>query len=110
RAAFLVNAVAGTTGRVKFKAAGTVDSYDSTLGDYSSQTPGYSAIITSGSTSISSATVQLTNAQSKGYVTTLETGPSYSSSAKLIGPTTPGTTRIDLARISTSPYQPQFDE
>ena len=110
RAAFLLNAVAATTGKVKFKSAGSADSYDSTLGDYTSQTSGYSAVISSGSTSTSSATVQLTNAQIKGYVTTLETGPSYSSSAKLIGPTTPGTTKIDTARISTSPYQPLFDE
>jgi len=109
-AALFSNAVAGTTGKVKFRSAGTVDSYDSTLGDYSTQTPTYSAIISSGSTSVSSATVQLTNAQIKGFVATLSTGPSYSSSARLIGPTTPGTTKIDSSRISTSPYQPIFDE
>jgi hypothetical protein len=109
-APLFVNAVAGTTGRVKFKSAGTVDSYDSSLGDYTAQTPTYSAIISSGSTSVSSATVQLTNAQIKGYVSTLSTGPSYSGSAKVIGPTTPAGTKIDSNQLSTSPYQPAFDE
>ncbi len=110
RAPLFVNAIAATTGRVRFKVAGTADSYDSSLGTYASQTPGYSAIVASGSTSTSSATVQLTNAQIKGYVSTVSTGPSYSTSGKLVGPTTPGTTKIDTARISTSPYQPLFDE
>ena len=110
QAPVFLNAVAATSGRVKFMAAGTVDSYDSSLGDYGSQTPGYSAILSSGSTSVTSATVQLTNAQVKGYVATLSTGPSYSTSARLQGPTTPGTTLIDTSRITTSPYQPNFEE
>ncbi len=110
RAPLFVNAVAATTSRVRFRSAGSADSYDSSLGTYASQTPGYSAIISSGSTSTSSATVQLTNAQIKGYVATVSTGPSYSTSAKLLGPTTPVTTKIDTTRISTSPYQPLFDE
>ncbi len=112
QAALLTNAVAGTTGTVKFTAAGTgtvIDSYDSSVGSYASQTPGYSAVVASGATGTSSATVQLTNAQIKGYVATLSTGPSYSTSAKLVGPTTPGTTKVDGNRISTSPYQPVFD-
>lgn len=110
RAPLFINAVSGTTGRVRFRSAGSADSYDSSLGTYASQTPGYTAIIASGSTSTSSATVQLTNAQIKGYVSTLSTGPSYSTSGKLIGPTTPVTTKIDPTRITTSPYQPIFDE
>jgi hypothetical protein len=110
RAPLFLNAVAGTTGRVKFKSGGTVDSYDSSLGTYASQTPGFSAIISSGSKSTLSATVQLTNVEVKGYVATLSTGPSYSTSAKLIGPTTPVTTKIDTSRITTSPYQPVFEE
>jgi hypothetical protein len=111
-APLITNAVAATTGTVKFSAAGTgslIDSYDSAAGLYTAQTPGYSAVVSSGSTSTSSATVQLTNAQVKGYVATLSTGPSYSTSAKLVGPSTPGTTKIDEGRISTSPYQPVFD-
>ncbi|MBI5693128.1 MAG: hypothetical protein HZC55_23880 [Verrucomicrobia bacterium] len=110
RAPLFVNAVAATTSRVRFRSAGTVDSYDSALGDYTAQTPGFSAILSSGSTSTSSATVQLANAQVKGYVATVSTGPSYSTSAKLIGPSTPSRTNIDTSRISSSPYQPLFDE
>ena len=107
-----VNAVAGTTGKVKFKVAGTVDSYNSSLGDYSTQTPTYSAILSSGSTSTTSAGVQLTNAQVKGYAALLNqsAGSFNSTSATLHGPTTPGATKIDDDRISTSPYQPLFEE
>lgn len=112
-----VNAVAGTTGKVKFKSGGTVDSYDSST-DINAATLGYSAVISSGSTSTSSATVQLNNAQVKGYAATLSTGPSYSTSAKLIGSATmpiaanraPTNSWVDLSRMSTSPYQPIFDE
>ncbi|HUR57603.1 MAG TPA: hypothetical protein VM029_07830, partial [Opitutaceae bacterium] len=64
----------------------------------------------SGSASVTSATVQLTNAQVKGYVATLSTGPSYSTSGRLLGPATPATTLIDTSRTTTSPYQPKFDE
>lgn len=110
RAPLFLNAVAATSGRVWFKSGGAVDSYDSTLGRYETQAPGYSAVIASESTATASATVQITNAQIKGYVATLGTGPSYGSSAKLIGPSTPGTTRIDTSRLSASPYQPVFDE
>ncbi len=111
-APLFTNAVAGTSGTVKFTAANNTsvfDSYDSTLGTYASQPAGYSAIVSSGSTATSSATVQLTNAQVKGYVATLSTGPSYSTSATLKGPSTPVTTRVDTTRMSTSPYQPVFD-
>jgi len=110
KAPLFVNAVAATTGRVVFRSGGTVDSYDSTLGTYASQTPTYSAIVASNSTSTSSATVQMTNVQIKGYVATLSTGPSYSSGARLLGPTTPVATKIDSNQISTSPYQPLFEE
>lgn len=110
KAPLFVNAVAGTTGRVRFRSGGTVDSYDSALGDYASQTPGFSAVISSASTG-TNVPVQLTNAQIKGYVSSYwESGPSFSTSARLMGPTTPVTTRIDTSRISTSPYQPVFEE
>lgn len=110
QAPLFLNAVTGTTGRVKFRSAGTVDSYNSAAPDLDATALGYSAIVASGSTSTTAATVQLTNAQIKGYVATLSTGPSYSTSAKVIGPATPATTKIDSARLSTSPYQPLFDE
>ncbi len=112
RAPLLTNAVAGTTGMVKFTAAGTssvIDSYNSSLGTYSAAGAGYSAVVASNSTVTASATVQLTNAQLKGYVATLSTGPSYSTSATLKGPSTPVTTKIDITRTTTSPYQPIFD-
>lgn len=110
KAPLFVNAVSGVTGRVRFKSAGSADSYNSTQGEYSSQTPGFSAIISSGYPAGSTAGVQLTNAQIKGYVATLGGTPSYSAGAKLLGPKTPLTTKIDTSRISSSPYQPQFEE
>jgi hypothetical protein len=111
-APLFVNALAATTSNVVFSGAGSVDSYDSSLGLYGSQTPTYSATVSSSATVNAvtpAATVQLVNTQVKGYVASLYSGgPSYSSSAKVIGPTTPLTTRIDTSRISTSPYQPVF--
>lgn len=112
RAPVFVNAITATTGLVRFTAAGVstvIDSYDSSVGTYASQTPGYAAILSAGSTSTSAATVQLTNAQVKGFVATLVTGPSYSTNARVFGPATPGGTKIDPDRLSTSPYQPVFD-
>lgn len=112
RAPLFVNALAATTGMVKLTAASStsvVDSYDSSVGLYAAQSPGYSAILAAGSTSTDTATVQLTNAQVKGYVTTLSSGPSYSTSATLKGPQTDSSTRVDTARTTTSPYQPIFD-
>ena len=64
QAPLFLNAVAGTTGTVKFLVAGVVDSYDSRT-DIAAGTVGYSAIVASGSTSTTSAIVQLTNAKSK---------------------------------------------
>lgn len=109
RAPLFVNAIAATNGTVTFSSGGTVDSYDSALGSYASQTAGYSAVVVSEAAASSTATVQLTNAQVKGYAASLYGGgPSYSTSAKLIGPSTPSTTRVDTSRISSSPYQPVF--
>ena len=108
-APLFVNALAGTTSTVTFSSGGTVDSYDSAVGTYASQTPGYAAVIASDATATTAATVGLVNAQVKGYVASqYSNGPSFSSSARLFGPTTPGTTKIDSSRISTSPYQPVF--
>jgi hypothetical protein len=108
-APLLVNAVAATAGIIRFASGATVNSYDSEVG-YLDATAGYSAILSSAYTNSSAATVQLTNAQVKGYVATLSTGPSYGTSARLYGPSTPSATKIDTDRQSTSPYQPIFDE
>ena len=110
KAALFVNAVAATTGRVRFRSAGSADSYDSTLGTYESQTPGFSAVLSSGSTSKTTAPVEVSRAAIKGYVATLGTAASFGNSASLVGPTTPGATKVDTARISSSPYQPIFEE
>lgn len=108
-APLFVNALAGTTSTVTFTSGGTVDSYDSTLGTYASQTPGYAAVIASDAPAPTSATVGLVNARVKGYVASqFANGPTFSSGARLLGPSTPGTTKIDSSRISTSPYQPVF--
>lgn len=109
KAPLFLNALAATTGRVRLRVAGTVDSYDSRT-DPDAASVGYSAILSSSATTTTAATVQLTNAQIKGYVATLSTGPSYSTSAKVVGPATPVATKIDSARLSTSPYQPIFEE
>ncbi|MBI5768846.1 MAG: hypothetical protein HZA93_13695 [Verrucomicrobia bacterium] len=115
KAPLFVNAVAATaarttsTGSVSFSSGGTVDSYDSALGTYASQTPTYSAILASSATAPDSATIALVNAQVKGYAASNYPDlPSFSTSATLRGPSTPLTTKIDTARISTSPYQPLF--
>ena len=109
QAPLFVNAVAATTSNVVFSSAGTADSYDSSLGTYASQTPTYSAVIASTATAPTAATVQLVNAQIKGYVASnYSGGPSYSTSGRVYGPTTPVATKIDTTRVSTSPYQPIF--
>ncbi len=108
-APLFVNAVAATADKIVFSSGGTADSYDSSLGTYGSQTPTYSAIFASTATAPTSATVQMVNAQIKGYVASLYSGgPSYSTSARLYGPSTPAATKIDTSRISSSPYQPIF--
>lgn len=115
RTPLFVNAIAATaartatTGSVSFTSGGMIDSFNSTLGDYSAQTPTYSAVLASAATAPTGATVALVNAQVKGYAASnYSGGPSYSTSATLKGPTTPVTTKIDTARISSSPYQPIF--
>jgi hypothetical protein len=114
QAPLLLNAIAATTSTVSFASAGTIDSYDSSKGDYTAavQTPtyNYSAVVASTKESPTAASVQLVNAQVKGYAASnYSGGPSYSTSAKIVGPTTPGTTKIDTSRISSSPYQPVFE-
>jgi hypothetical protein len=107
-----VNAVGATTGRVRFHAGGTLDSYDSSLGTYASQTPGYSAVVLSQSTS-SFPGVRLNTANVDGYVVGVSSNPvSYSTGATILGPNTPNTEEIDPSRILTEsqPNQPQYTE
>ena len=113
QAPLFVNALAATTGNVTFSSAGTVDSYDSSLGLYSAQAPGYSAIVASGATPAAvnpTATVTLTNAQIKGFAASLYSGgPSVSTSGRVYGPASPASPKVDALRVSVSPYQPVFD-
>jgi hypothetical protein len=115
-----VNAVAAVTGTVRFRSAGTLDSYNSInpLGGYqtyAAATPGYSAIVLSQDTSTTFATVRLGNAVVHGYAVGYNyVSPattnwlSYGTNAEIVGPnTTPGNT-IDSSRLLTTPvpYQP----
>ena len=126
-----VNAVAATslpavsgTGTVQFNSAGTVDCYNSnpslgTYQAYSAAVSGYSAVVLSQNTSTSSATVALGNAVVHGYAAGYNNSSpsstnwfSYSSSGKIVGPSTPSTTNIDTSRLVTDPlpYQPVLPE
>ncbi len=110
RTPLFVNAVAGTTGRVRFQAGGLVDSYDSRLGLYGEQTPGFSGVVSSDAAVNGSAPVELLGVQVRGYVASRGAQFAYDSSAQVIGPATPPGMKIDLSRVSSSPYQPWFDE
>jgi hypothetical protein len=109
-----VNAVAATTGKVQFQAAGTLDSYDSRLptgspATYATQNsqslPGYlgaSAVVLSQDTSLS-ATVALNNAILYGYAVGNQANSiSYTSSAYVGGYPT-STSNIDPTRLITNP-------
>ncbi|MGA2693638.1 MAG: hypothetical protein ABSF76_14850 [Opitutaceae bacterium] len=123
-APLFVNAVAATSTTLRFKSAGTVDSYNSNPSSgvyqkYSAGVAGYSAIVLSQDNVASTATVRLGNAVVHGYAAGYDySSPgttnwlSYSASGKIIGPSTPGTTYIDSSRLVTSPvpYQPLFLE
>lgn len=103
-----------------FSSGGTVDSYDSSLGSYGSQTPGASAVLAGGNTA--STAVTLTSTNVKGYLaapaaSTSPYAPRFSvgASARLTNAagavSLPHATaaNVDLNRISRSPYIPKFD-
>ena len=117
------NAVGATT-LVNLAASGTLDSYNSVLGTYNQTTApfsagspniGSSAVLAGGNTS--GTAVNVTSARVAGYVTapSASTSPyaprwSFGGTA-IVTATTSGTpgTKIDLTRVSRSPYVPQFD-
>jgi hypothetical protein len=123
-APLFVNAVAATSGVLKFGTAGTLDSYNSGPSggpyvNYNAGTAGYSAIVLSGDTTTGSATVRLMGADVHGYAVGYDyTSPStsnwlsYGGTGKLVGPNTSPSTFIDSSRILTSPvpYQPIYPE
>jgi hypothetical protein len=128
-APLFVNAVAATTGRVKFSNGGTLDSYNSNPnpGTYQLYNPGApptgnagsSAVVVSDNVTLAGVSVRLNNAVVNGYVVGYDpTNPSttnwlsYAGSGEVIGSTTPASTFIDSSRILSSPvpYQPIFPE
>jgi hypothetical protein len=107
-----LNAAAAMTGKVTFSQGGNLDSYFSSQGPY--QSPGgYSAVVLSGATPPLYPTVLLNTAVVEGFAE--GTGPnsvSYTSTAKVVGPSTPPNTNVDPSRILTSslPNQPLVPE
>ncbi|HWA09426.1 MAG TPA: hypothetical protein VG838_08260 [Opitutaceae bacterium] len=107
RAPILSNALAAnsTSGSVNLTSGGmTIDSYNSSLGSYNSSTnSGYAAVVAGSSVTLANGT------QVKGYVATPPSSSavvlSTGSTAKLTGPSTSGTVKIDASRESTSPNQ-----
>jgi hypothetical protein len=119
-----VNAVAATTGRVQFKAAGTVDSYNSnpspgTFQNYSASVAGWSGVVLSQDVTSSTATVILADAVVNGYAAGYVAGStpsspywlSYGKTGEIVGKN-PGSTLIDSSRLFTNPapYQPILPE
>jgi hypothetical protein len=118
-----VNAIAAVSSRITMSSAPTIDSFPSwntsthSYQNYSTTVAGYSAVVASSSTTSATATVNIGNGTLKGYVTGYDYfSPgttnwfSYSGSAKLQGPNTPGGTSIDSNRILSTvvPYQPVY--
>lgn len=120
------NGIAATT-LATFASTGVVNSYNSSLGEYTynqttspfstgSPNIGSSAVVAGGNTGGNA--VAITNVRVNGYLAapsaaTAPYAPRYTNSTSGIvtsipAPTTPGT-KIDLSRISRSPYIPQFD-
>ena len=111
KAPLFPNAVAASS-TLSITNGGTVDSYNSSLGTYASQTPGYSAVLAAGNTS--GTAVTMVGTLVKGYVaappaTDSPFAPlwSYDAGANLIGPASSVT--MDLTRVSPSPSIPQFE-
>jgi hypothetical protein len=105
------NALAASS-TLTINGGGTIDSYDSTVGTYASQTPGYSAVLAAAGTT--SPAVTVTSTTVNGYVAapSSSTSPyapmwSYGGSAILRG--TSSGTGIDVTRVSRSPAIPNFD-
>lgn len=106
---------AGAIGAISANSGGTVDSYDSNLGTYASQTgssTNYSAVIAS--TYSAGTAITLTSTDVKGYLaapssSTTPYAPLYSSGGSVKGYSSPASPNIDKAQISRSPFVPKFD-
>jgi hypothetical protein len=121
-----VNAVAGVSGPVRFKAAGTIDSYNSgplaapqLYSAGPSGNAGYSAVVVSQDSVSFGSTVRINDAVVNGYAVGYDQfNPSgtnwlsYGGAGKIVGPSTPPATYVDSSRLMSSPipYQPVFAE
>lgn len=112
----LFNNALGTSGALSFSSAAgsVVDSFNS----HPAPTYGLTAYVATNPASLTTAnssavlsggTVDIGNAQVYGYVGSNGTALQNSSSAKVLGPTTPGGTNIDSSRVSTTTYQTALD-
>ena len=110
------NAAAANSSTITANSGGTVDSYDSTLGTYASQTSSattnHSAVLASNYSAGTAITLSSTDV--KGYLAAPSSSsspyaPLYSSGGTVKGYTSPVSPTIDPTRISRSPYIPQFD-
>ena len=107
------NAVAAST-TINMSAAGTIDSYDATTGDYPSQagtSTSFAAVVAAAQTS--GTAITLSSTAVSGYLAAPASSsspyaPLYSSGGSVKGFTSPASPNIDLSRISRSPYIPQF--
>ena len=112
-----VNAIAATSGKVKFSSTGgSVDSYDSRIGSYSAPSRGYQAVVLFGGHVVITHGRHERRATLYGYAVGYD-GPAptttgwFSTSGKVLGPSSPGGgTPPDATRIISdpSPYQPIF--
>ena len=103
----------GSTDTLTLSAGGTIDSFDSTTAAYSSP-GGYSAVVAStysGGTAVTNfgATIQ-------GYVSAASASSSpyaplasFGGNAVVKSNSSPASPKVDLSRVSRSPYVPQFD-
>jgi hypothetical protein len=80
----------------------TLDSYDSSLGDYSEQTPTDQAIVCAPNVSVNAANIL-------GYVATTRSAPVYTTPGTVRGLNTPAGVNRDPSRISTNASQNLFD-
>ncbi|MES2694412.1 MAG: hypothetical protein V4773_13125 [Verrucomicrobiota bacterium] len=114
------NAIASAESHVRFDVKGTVDSWNSdpnnngSFAGYSVETPvhpnNYAAVVAGRDDGSGAWGVRLEQAEVKGYVATFGHPVYYSTSgnppAKVLGPTSPSGTTVDLTRVGKSAFVP----
>jgi hypothetical protein len=91
-----------TDSTIRFRRDGIIDSYDSSVGNYSADNRGHEAALSGG-------TISISRAQVSGYAAATNCTPSFGRRASLKGPDTDQRVNIDPTRIVPSPYQPNLD-